>query len=632
MSHAFHRQVLSGPLWARVIVLAAFVSLGLPAMLTGAPAATAPATDGDVLRNLRRAHPRLMVLDDDIAKVRELMRTDPYARKLRDALREAAEKMLDAPPVVHELVGPRLLGQSRLCLSRVSTLAGLYRLGGDRRFAERAEKEMLTAAAFPDWNPKHFLDTAEMTNALAIGYDWLFDVLSESSRSTIRKAIVEKGLEPGLAVYRKGGWWAASRHNWNQVCNGGMLAGALAIADEEPAVAVEIVSFARRSIPLAMETLSPDGGWPEGPGYWCYAMRYTAYFLAAANTALGTDFGLSAAKGFADTGLFRIHYIGPTGMAFNFADGGARVPDSAEMMYFARIFNRPVYAAHERALRDDGTIFDLLWYDPRGSAAELHALPRDALFRGIDVAFLRSGWNDPAAVFVGFKGGDNAANHSNLDLGTFVLDARGRRWAIELGPDDYNMPGYFGNKRWTYYRLKTEGQNTLVLHGANQNPKAKAPIVGFLSSPRRSHAVADLSEAYQPHARQVARGVALLDRRCVLLQDEIESVTAVDGLWGMHTTAQVRTHGREAVLTLDGEHLQAQILEPTDARWAVQEVTLDPPQRPLPDTRKLLIAFKTAAPLTRIVVLFSPGRTEPDSDPPRVEPLESWAGAVAGGG
>ena len=96
---------------------------------------------------------------------------------------------------------------------------------------------MLTAAAFPDWNPAHFLDTAEMTNALAVGYDWLFDFLSVEDRATIRKAIVDKGLKPGMAVYANKGWWTTATHNWSQVCNGGMTAGALAIADEEPELA-----------------------------------------------------------------------------------------------------------------------------------------------------------------------------------------------------------------------------------------------------------------------------------------------------------------------------------------------------------------------------------------------------------
>ena len=101
--------------------------------------------------------------------------------------------------------------------------------------------------------------------------------------------------------------------------------------------------------------------------------------------------------------------------------------------------------------------------------------PRDAVFRGTDTAFFRSAWDDPGAVYVGFRGGDNKANHSHLDLGNFVLDALGERWALDLGPDNYNLPGYFGKQRWTYYRLRTESHNTLTLDGANQVVSARAP-------------------------------------------------------------------------------------------------------------------------------------------------------------
>ena len=60
---------------------------------------------------------------------------------------------------------------------------------------------------------------------------------------------------------------------------------------------------------------------------------------------------------------------------------------------------------------------------------------------------MRSDWLDPSAMFVGIKAGTNRVNHSHLDLGTFVLDALGQRWAVDLGGDNYNLPGYFGNKR-----------------------------------------------------------------------------------------------------------------------------------------------------------------------------------------
>lgn len=47
----------------------------------------------------------------------------------------------------------------------------------DSRFLERARQEMLAVASFSDWNPSHFLDVAEMTVVMCIGYDWLYDDL-----------------------------------------------------------------------------------------------------------------------------------------------------------------------------------------------------------------------------------------------------------------------------------------------------------------------------------------------------------------------------------------------------------------------------------------------------------------------
>ncbi|MBP7936848.1 MAG: heparinase II/III family protein [Phycisphaerae bacterium] len=604
-------------------VIAFIVSMIFAALASAQPATT-PA-DAQVLRTLRPAHPRLLVLEDDIARVRELVKTNTDVRKLCDRLRDQAVKILNEPTVEHRLEGPRLLSQSRTCLRRVATLAGMYRLEGDRRFAERAEKEMLTAATFADWNPSHFLDTAEMSNALGIGYDWLYDQLSEESRKAIRTAIAEKGLKPGLDVYRRSRWWAVARHNWNQVCNGGMTVGALAIADEEPSLAAEVISHARRSIPRAMASLAPDGGWAEGPGYWNYAMRYTAFYWAALNTALGDDFGLQAMPGFAETGLYRIHAIGPTGLTFNYADGGSKPGTAAQMMYFARRFDRPAYAVNERQF-GGSEIFDLLWYDPRGSAADMERLPTAAQFRGIHSAYLRSKWNDPQALFIAFKGGDNKANHSHLDLGTFVLDALGQRWAIELGGDNYNMPGYFGKQRWTYYRLRSEGQNTLVLNGDNQNPAAKAPLVAFESriAGGGSFAVADLTAAYAKHAQQVRRGVALIGDDRILVEDEIEAATPVEADWAMHTHAAVVSRGRRAILTLGNKKLYADVLEPKNAAWQLQEVRLEKPQEPVKNTRKLMVRVKTAVPRARVAVLFSV-RERPLDALDTAAPLGQWS-------
>src|SRR5690606_22156797 len=79
----------------------------------------------DLLKQLRAEHPRLIVLDKDVERTRELIASDPVAQSYLEELRREARKILKQQPVHYELVGPRLLTQSRRCLHRVSTLAAL---------------------------------------------------------------------------------------------------------------------------------------------------------------------------------------------------------------------------------------------------------------------------------------------------------------------------------------------------------------------------------------------------------------------------------------------------------------------------------------------------------------------------
>ena len=585
-----------------------------------------------ILETLRPGHPRIIAVESDMDRSKGLIERDPIARAVRDRLREAAVRILDAPPVERKLIGPRLLGQSRLCLERVYTLAMLYRLEGDPRFAERAREEMLAAAAFEDWNPSHFLDTAEMTHALAIGYDWLFSFLDDRTRATVRRAIVEKGLNPAVRCYQDRDRWVMSPYNWSQVCNGGIGIGALAIADEQPDLAEYILARALVSIIRPMETYAPDGGWDEGPGYWHYATRYNVYFLAALESALGTDFGLSQMPGFSRTGDFRVYFIGPLGRAFNYADateetGGGDEPKegAAEMFWLARKFHNPLYAWHQHQYLESPHALDLVWFDPHVRSPEATGLPLDALFRKTDAAFFRSAWGDEDAIFLGFKGGDLRASHSHLDLGSFVLDALGHRWAVDLGRDDYNLPGYFGDRRWTYYRMRTESHNTLLIDDQNQDVEAKAPITQFVSTPQRAFAIANLSEAY-PMTRSVRRGVALLERGHIVVQDEVVADHPVDVLWGMLTPAQTACEGRSALLKQEGAHLRARIVEPNDATFEVLEASPPEPQAQNPGIHKLVVRLARAVTEVRIVVVLTPFKegTEASEVALEVRPLALW--------
>jgi hypothetical protein len=302
------------------------------------------------------------------------------------------------------------------------------------------------------------------------------------------------------------------------------------------------------------------------------------------------------------------------------------------MFWLARRFDRPGYAFSERDfLQRRGVrehrlgILELLWLEPASGAPPLES----ALFRGIQVAFLRGAGDDAGAAYVGFKGGANDGAHSHLDLGSFVFDAYGVRWVVDLGPDDYQLPGYFEEERWTYYRVRTEGHNTLTFGetAPNQAVSASAQIIAFSSSPARAFAVADLSEAYRPTVLRATRGVALLDGQSLLVQDEFEAAQPGAVRWNMHTRASVwiAPGGRRAVLRRQGKSVVARILSPFAARFEVMTGSRPPPFGPPSDVSNLTVVLDRKERTGRIAVLLS----STDSAYHRaVVPLTDWGGAL----
>ncbi|MBP7050494.1 MAG: heparinase II/III family protein [Phycisphaerae bacterium] len=588
-----------------------------------------------ILSSLEAKHPRLMLKETDLGWLRASYPEDPVLQKCVLDVRNDANECLARPLLVHKLEGPRLLSVSRDCLRRIYSLAMAYRWTGDERYAAKARENLLQVCAFPDWNPSHFLDTAEMSHAVAIGYDWLYQYLDSQARDRIRAALIEKGLKPGLEVYAKGGWWVQSEFNWNQVCNSGMLIGALAIAETDPNYAERIVPAAIKSLPLALKSYGPDGAWGEGPGYWSYATHYTAYGLAALDTALGSTFDLIEVDGLWKAGSFPVHTAGPTGLYLNFADVGersARRPMPC-MFWLARTFHNPLYAwsEHEQIAKRPASAAHLVWYTAKPPERAIRR-QLDACFRGpVEVVTLRSAWDDPDALFAGIKAGYNQVNHGHLDLGNFELDALGVRWARDLGSENYNLPGYWaggrGGQRWSYYRLNSTSHNVVTLAGRSQDALAKSSIAKAEINGSQPVVVVELTDAYDDFATSARRGLTMIEgRRAVLVQDEFDIKTPCELAWGTTTDAQIDIQeATVAVLRLDGKELVARLLSPSGGGFAVESAGQEPPQRRNNGVRRLMVRLPQASGNTCVAVLLSPRWKDGKVvETAQVRPLATW--------
>jgi hypothetical protein len=566
-------------------------TVALLLLLAASPAPAQEAAPGLTLpeqklleANIKKTHPRLLVTPEDFTRVKKLVKENDLARRWYDRLAFETRKIMTEPVSRYQTRGreANILDISRTVLRRVYLLALLQKVEGGNRYAHRLWQELDAAARFADWRPEHFLDTAEMTHAFAVAFDWLYDIWSPEQRAVLSAAIRDKGLKPALQAYRgeKFGWWVKTPYNWNQVCNGGIGLGALAVFEDAPELAAAALQGACRSLPPALAKFAPDGGCYEGPLYWGFATYYHTLFLAALETATGRGFGLAETPGYGATGFFPLYVTGPQRLPFNYADAGDHLPWTSHLFWLARKFGQPVFAAFARRPHRVHPL-DLLWFVPEGPGPQEANLPLDRYFRGVEVATFRSSWNDPQALFLGFKGGDNDAGHAHLDLGAFVLEAQGVRWALDLGADSYDLPGYFDQGRWEYYRCRAEGHNTLVLNPGSepdQDLKATASITRFRSESGRSLAVADLTAAYRGRAQRVWRGVSLLERRRVLVQDEVQADKPVEVCWAMHTQAEVQLSPdkRTATLSQGKSRLEARIISPPEAGFSVL------PARPAP--------------------------------------------------
>ncbi len=394
---------------------------------------------------LRPGHPRLILLDEDLPRIRQFVRETPLGQTWFETTRATAQQLYERPVRQHELTdGRRLLSISRDVLNRMYHWGLLYRLDGERRWLDRAWQELAAVVQYPDWNPNHYLDTAEMMHAVAIGYDWFYNDLSEEQRTTLREGLWRHGLRLSYAAYmgleaEGQQHWPGVQNNWNFVCNGGSALAAMALLDELPEPCSEILHRAFQYIQIPLRHFEPDGAWWEGVGYWGYSMRYLLSHLRGMETAFGTDFGLIDAlrgKGLSAAGDFPVYLTSPRNGFFNFANSGSGGSTYHHwgLFYLAARFQNPLYL-HFQQGRTRGSAKDILYYEPFTAELAIGDMPLDKHFRGTEVATMRGCWTDPNALFVGIKAGKNGIAHAHQDLGSFILYGLGERWIQDMGTE-----------------------------------------------------------------------------------------------------------------------------------------------------------------------------------------------------
>ncbi|MBN2327182.1 MAG: heparinase II/III family protein [Candidatus Omnitrophica bacterium] len=585
------------------IVLLALASAGAPGghannkpgkEISGV-SALSPDPTGDAIK----PHPRLYFTPRAIENLKKRITQDSAVRDVWNEIRAKADRLLNAELVSKEYAEGGTgqhgnYGRPSGQISDMGALLGLaYQMTGEKKYAEKLRNALLhytrlnrwagDAKRDPPWNSE--LNTARFCFGYAVGYDSIFDYLTDSDRRTIAGALVEKGILPTLNDWilpqKRIHALDSMGHNWWSVCVSMAGAASLAVLQEEPR-AMEWIDRIDRAFPEwfayqgnTLQNKSPNfdrnGAFYESVSYANYALaEYLMYRLACSNAR--PDHPLPEIPLLETCGDFFVHASYPAHdglLSVNFGDSSLTSTGSKTLSLLqANGFDSP---AHRWLLtRRDWARSDpigLVYCDISPQEQTPKTLPLSILYPDIGWSMMRSSWENDAtmlAVKSGFTW-----NHAHPDAGSFILFHGGKPLIIDSGNCSYSRPEY------TQYYRHSRAHNVILIDGEAQNPEDIArgdrgsaipgQLLHLMELDGMRYVLADATGPTSWKYSRNYRHFLWIDD-VILIIDDIRAYEEGRLEWLLHYEGEALEKGEEILLS-NGESSRAlvRMLHPTDA-------------------------------------------------------------------
>jgi hypothetical protein len=478
-------------------------------------------------------------------------------------------------------------------------LGVVYLIEKDPVILERINQELLAVCQFSDWNPPVYLDVAEICMAVSLALDWTFDDLPDSTVLKAKKALIEKGIYPGWEEYggnKRHVWWVDHYNNWNQVCNGGMIAASIAIAEDDPELAAKTIGRSLDGLPNVLCSYMPEGIYPESPMYWEYGTSYTILTLSMLETAFGSDFGHRDYPGFMESAMFKYMTSNlPSGMYYNFADCKDRPEVDGDMVlaWFAVQTGKGIYYEKEKFLTPAGemrlgylTGAALSWMS-QFEETSTEKPPAQWVGKGPTPIAVFKGEGENSDYYFAAKGGCGAVSHGNMDAGSFIFELNGVRWSIDPGIQSY-LIGEQGFdlwsqcqdcERWQLLTKNNHGHSTLTVNDNLHVVDGYALVTSFEKG-KKPRVTFDLTPSLEGQLKWATRTFTKEGGETLLIEDSIEANEHTKYVtWQLVTQAEVELVDGGAMLKQEGKELRLSNFSHPHIQMDV--IRLDPPPHKL---------------------------------------------------
>ncbi|ACU04851.1 T9SS type A sorting domain-containing protein [Pedobacter heparinus] len=520
------------------------------------------------------AHPRLLLKQGQQVAIQTLIAQSADFNAVHSYILEQADTFLIAPALVYNATNGRMLETARVAIKQIFYLSYAYRMTNQSSYLTRAEQVMNTVCDFPDW-VTYTLDVAEMCFGVSIGYDWLYNGLSATTRQKAREKILNYAF---LTQKTKPFWDYTS--NWNQVGIGGLAFGALAILGDGTAQMDQEAKYILNNIlvknPNSMETYA-NGNYQEGAMYWSYGTTYEVLMLSALEEIFGQSHEgvkrLTYTPGFLESARYMQFITGTSSLYFNYSDCTEKRTPLPAALWMAKKLNNTDVLSLEKELLQNGKYASNYSEDSRflpialiyGKDVNMGNLqpPQQKLWNGYGeqpVVLVRTDWQGANGKYMGVKGGTPNYSHAHMDGGSFAYDSQGLRWAVDFGKEDYDAinagisPAGALNDfsqssaRWNIFKVSNLNHNTISIKKASESnwqhhkTSGSAAVTEIYDSNAKRGAKLDLKPliGLNNELDAAQRSIYMVDEAYLEVKDYIDNgAQAINLYWNMATTAVV---------------------------------------------------------------------------------------------
>lgn len=532
-------------------------------------------------------HPRLFMTDADFAglrkRVNEEGKAGDYMYDFHQAMLyrtgQVSRKALDHDLEYFIDENGNLLDVCDEAMMRLIGLSYGYRITGESLYLEQARHDLACVCdknLFPDWYHSDMMCPSEMSAAVSVAYDWLYNYLTKEERTAIEDALYRNELVPYSAYKPR------EDSNWNQSTTGAAIMTSIVLYDRYKTMCAATIDKSIASNKRAVKNIFyPYGSGKEGSGYCNYTISFEGCILQALETCFNTSCGIDEIQGLEENGEWFLFNDGPTG-TFNYSDAvDESLSARTGQVFLATHYNRPDFFLREQeVLRQSrgGNRYDtgmhahmpIIWlWKNQFTRTGVYPSKKVWTCQGdAPLVLARLGWTyGETDSYVGLKTAGGHSSHSHLDGGSFVFDALGYRWSADtrMGAyagyknDIYKIDGsslftYAKQKslRWDIICQNNYFHSTLAFTWS-ANPEAKLHVTDQItdkacsvvevynpSADGRYGGKTDISDHYSDAASAVYRSVLLSDGALEVI-DEITSRNdhSAPFEWRMLTKAQV---------------------------------------------------------------------------------------------